>query len=159
MVKRLFSNIVSVLMSSILLLPVLCSCKGQKGIPYEENFTAHNDICVVVGQREMIDFSEGNLQSEYNPVTHVFRGGVGLVQEDKGSGMQVETVQEYFVVVLDANPSAVGDQLKGSLILRSSSLNRVYTASFKVVKLTETLAWLWDDNIKLGAVVKVGAEQ
>ena len=138
----------------------LFSCKQQEMIPFQEVFQEHNDICIVVGIKEMIDFSSGCTQTQFNPSTHVFRSSLGKIQEDLSDGSMVEIVQEYFVVKLDCNPLAVGDEVHGEVILNSDELDRNYTnVNFTVVKTSDKLVWLWDDTIKLGVVIRSCGKQ
>ena len=142
-----------------LIMVCVLSCNRNNTIPYQENFLSHDGVCIVVGQREMIDFTSGNIQTASNPVSNTYRAGLAEVQEDKTPGLFVETVQKYYSVVLAAAPSAAGNVVKGSVILRSTNLNRTYNAEFTVLKKDATYVWLWDEAIKLGVVIQTGPEK
>lgn len=152
------TNIKSFAALALIMVCVL-SCNRNNTIPYQENFLAHDGVCLIVGQREMLDFTSGNIQTACNPVSHTYRAGIAEVQEDKTTGCFVETVQKYYSLVLDAAPSAAGNVIKGNLILRSTNLNRTYNAEFTVLKKDATYVWLWDEAIKLGVVIQTGPEK
>lgn len=146
-------------MAALLLAAMLVSCKAPYRTPYEEVLDSRSDVCILVGSRDMIDFTYGPVQTSFNPVKHSYRAGVCLLKQDSGSDSWVEVMEEYFSLMLDAEPKAADEQVGGTLYLRTVSLSRSYEAKFKVRKVEKGLAWLWDDTLKLGVVVRCGAPE
>lgn len=142
-----------------LLTAMLVSCKAPYRTPYEEVLDTRSDVCILVGPRDMIDFTYGPVQTAYNPVKHSYRAGVCLLKQDGSSDSWVEVMEEYFSLILDADPLTVQEQVSGTLYLRTVSLSRSYDATFKVRKVEKGLAWLWDETLKLGVVVRCGAPE
>lgn len=133
-------------------------CNGPKTPSYRSILENKTDVCMFVGPRDMIDFSKGAVQTQYNTTSHRYRAGVCLQQKDSTSGRYVETMDEFFTVVLDTIPIA-GITANATVYLRSVSLSRSYTASFEICKIEDGLAWMWDEKQKLGIVARVGARQ
>lgn len=134
------------------------SCKAPYTPSDQEVFSKMENVGVMVGYKEMIDFSTGNLQYSYNPSTHVYRGGVCVKQEDANTGNTVETVQYYFVLCLDREPGEADSELGGSMILCSNTIaagTRSYDLkSAKVLKRNDSLIWIWDSALHLGVVIR-----
>lgn len=139
---------------AIILMLALTSCKGPALPVYDALFLEHTDVAIVVGKKEMIDFSSGLSQASYNPTTFRFRVGLAEQQPDRSTGLTVETVTDFFVLDLSAMPAEQGQKLTGKLQLVTTSLARSYTINdMQVLKKEDGKAWLWDDKLKLGVVV------
>lgn len=134
------------------------SCNGPKTQSYRSILENRTDVCMFVGPRDMIDFTKGAVQTQYNTVTHRYRAGVCIQQKDSTSGRYIETMDEFFTVVLDTIPIS-GIMTNAKVYLRSVALSRSYDASFEICKIEDGLAWMWDEKQKLGVVARVGARQ
>ena len=85
-----------------------------------------------------------SVQASFNPTKHIYR--VGNAE-----------YTEYFILFLDSIPQTEGSSIKGSVLLRSSSLSRTYSSlSFTVQKVQGSLVWLWDPSVSVGVVVRTG---
>lgn len=145
------------MISAVMCTILLSGCKGPARTPYNEQFLALEDVACIVGSRHMIDFSAGIVQTDCNPGLKRYRASVGVHEMDATTGYLVEVVKEYFVLTLESDPAtgtAEGaSPIPGKLLLRTNALNREYKATFAVLKLTDSRAWLWDENLKLGVVI------
>lgn len=163
MIHSMTHNIFTYIRRALLIMP-LClgslffsACKGPAAPQYDQQLLLLDDVACVVGSRHMVDFSSGIVQSEYNPTQRRYRAGVGVHEKDETSGYLVEVVKEYFVLELKEDMPEEGQSVGGQVILRTNALNREYKdATFKVLKRTDSMAWLWDDATKLGVIVRIG---
>ena len=140
-------------------LAILLACQGPKTPGPLELFDNRDDICVVVGSKDMIDFGTEAPQYSYNPVKHIFRAGLPIIKKDSITNADIELVEQYFVLVLDAEPSSNGSAVNGTLSLKSNTIKsgfRTYTVQMQVRKRSENLVWLWDDTKKIGVISKIG---
>lgn len=138
----------------------LGACKGPQEPSDYEIFQAREDVCFMVGYKDMIDFSQGNLQFSYNPMKNIYRAGISVVMMDESSGLEVEIGQQYFVLQLEAGNLEVGSAVKGKIQLCSDKLangSRSYTLTdAKLIKADLSKLWIWDDNLRLGMIVPIG---
>lgn len=144
----------------------LCSCNPPYSPSNQDIFLEQKDICMVVGVKEYIGGQGKAIQSSCNPSKHLYRGGNVEQNKDEATGCIVDIVNEYFVLMLDSRPSEAGAKVNGSLYLKHKSLPnsfRTYGSKekpveFEVLKAEEGKAWLWATSIKIGVVIKTGAQ-
>lgn len=137
-------------------------CKAPFVPSDKDVFLQQTDVCMVAGQKEYIGGATGKTQSSYNPTRHLFRGGNVDVAVDSVMKYTVETVNSYFVLMADAVPEGVGNSVSGILYLKHPSLPNSYRtygtdtkpANFEVIKEEGGLAWLWENSLKIGVVVR-----
>lgn len=144
------------------------SC-GQPYSPSNQDvFMEQKDVCMVAGQKEYIGGASVSLvQSSYNPVKRQFRAGNVEQVRDETTGCTVDLVNDYFVLYLDGIPAEAGKKVSGYLYLKHRSLPnsfRTYGSEsapieFDILKVEGSRAWLWAPSIKIGTVIKTGAEQ
>lgn len=145
----------------------LTGCKVPFVPSDKEVFLGRTDVCMVAGQKEYIGPASGKIQSSYNPTRRLFRGGNIEVALDTTLNLSVETVSSYFVLIANAVPEAVGTSVDGILYLKHPSLPNSYRtygtdskpASFEVIKEENNLVWLWENNLKIGVVVRKGTSE
>lgn len=143
---------------AIAITALLCfsACNQSTTTDFRAIFREKGDICFVVGPKNMIDFSSGNIQSEFNKGKMTYKAGVGNIQYDPSANKQVEIVEEYYVVVLDKEAnSKVDETYTANVLLCSAALSRTYSANFTTIRADEDKIWLWDDALKLGIVVRI----
>lgn len=135
------------------------ACSGPKVQPYTEAFMAVEDVCVMVGYKQMIDFTSGDIQFSVNDTKHIYRGGVTLSQRDENLGLDVQTVQHYFVLHTEEALTADALDVNGTLTLCSpvlaSGMRTYKIEGASVIKAEDDRLWLWDDVQKLGVVVRL----
>ena len=136
----------------------LSGCTVHLESDYKSLFTSREDVCLLVGHKDMIDFTSGPVQMECNPVKHTYRGAVCVYRTDVQNKTEVELVKDYYTLILDKTPAVVGDKLNGKLYLRTTDLNRSYDdMEMEVVKMSDSLAWIWCEKSKLGITVRICA--
>lgn len=146
----------------IILAAVFClalfSCKGPSTPSDQEIFLQKESMCLMVGYKEMIDFSAGELQFSYNDTKHIYRAGVTVSQPDQNSGATVQTVQNYYVLRLEAAPGDEGSEVRGVLTLCSPTISSgIRTYDLKnatVLKTDASQVWIWDPELHLGVIVR-----
>lgn len=147
--------IISVACASLL---CAASCNGPKTASDEELFMQQPSVCMFVGTKEYIGPSFGTLQVSNNAQKHIYRAGIPIVLHDSQTGRDVEVVEEYFVLALDAVPSAEGAAVKGTLDLKSNQLRNGYQTysnlEFTVKKTEGTKVWLWAEKDHVGVVIQ-----
>lgn len=135
----------------------LAGCKGPVTPSDQEIFSERTGVCLMVGYKNMVDFSLGDIQYSSNASKHIYRAGVTQEAEDASTGIAVQTVQQYFVLKLDEVPGEVNSSVKGSLVLCSPAIAagiRTYNIQNGVViKKDDSLVWIWDATLHLGVVV------
>ena len=132
------------------------SCSGPYAPSAFTEFENRKSVCFMVGHKEMIDFSSGEIQYSFNNTRHQFRAGCAITLKDESSGGSLELVREYYVLNLEAVPADTGQKIKGKATLCTASITRDYEAEFEVIKKENSLFWLWDDKLKLGVVINTG---
>lgn len=142
---------------ALIVFSVLVSCKGPSTPSDQEVFAGRNSVCLMVGYKNMVDFSLGDVQYSSNASKHIYRAGVTQSVEDASTGITVQTVQQYFILQLDEVPGDVNSAVKGTVVLCSPAIAagiRTYKMQNGVViKRDDTLVWIWDATLHLGAVV------
>jgi len=134
----------------------ICSCSAPNTESDEELFVARTDICFVVGRKDMLDFTEGSIQTSINSSKNIYRAGVPTYVEDKSTGNTVEVVDKYYILIL-ASPLPASGNVTGTIHLKSDKIStgyRTYDADFEVKKTEGELVWLWDDTKKIGLVIR-----
>jgi len=139
----------------ILAVVAICACGKDTHTDFRSVFEQREGICFVVGSKDMLDFTKGNVQCEYNNLKCTYRAGLGVIKYDLTDFTYAEIMEEYYVVILDSTPTGkVEEKHKATVLLRSTSLSRQYDANFVTVKSSDEYLWLYDDSLKLGVVVK-----
>lgn len=145
---------------------LLASCRMPEGMPqYKEAFMNRNDYCLLAGSKEMIDFSSGEPQASYNPTTKIYRCSALSYTVYESDSSALETVEEYYNVILSANISGtVGQKISScKIILHTDALQTTKEPSqcgeIEVVKVVDDKAWLWSESLQWGLVVKFAAKQ
>lgn len=141
------------------LLLLVCSCKAPVVPSDQDVFAGRTDVCLMVGYKDMIDFSAGDLQYSFNNSKHIYRAGFTASQDDASTGQVVQTVQQYYVLKVDEPLGEAGSAVKGNLVLCSpaiSSGQRTYSIKEgTVLKADDTQVWIWDPSLHLGVVVPI----
>lgn len=135
----------------------LASCKGPVVPSDQEIFSERTSVCLMVGYKNMVDFSIGDLQYSSNATKHIYRAGATQSVADASTGITVQTVQQYFVLKLNEAPGEVNSAVKGTLVLCSPTIAagiRSYNIqNGTILKRDDNLAWIWDSVLHLGVVV------
>lgn len=138
-------------------LMMIAACNGPYTPSDQEVFQTKNDVCIQVGYKDMIDFGTGDVQYSCNTEKHIYRAGVSITQDDASTGMQVETVQHYFVLKLEDTPGEVDSQVKGTLYLCSSTISsgsRSYILkNATVLGKEDGTIRIWDKDLHLGVII------
>ena len=164
MERKELKTVISALCLAALL---LTGCKEPSVPSNKDVFLNQTDVCMVAGQKEYIGGSTGKTQSSWNPTKHLFRAGNVEVVKDTVANLSIEMVNSYFVLMADAVPGAVGTSVTGILYLKHPSLPNSYRtygtsttpASFEVLKQEKGMVWLWENNLKIGVVVKFSSTE
>lgn len=159
MMKRI-SHILMRALALLLLAGAALSCNGPAVEADSKIFADQQNVCLMVGYKNMIDFESGDLQYSVNISKHIYRAGVTFTQRDDAEAMDVQTVQQYYVLktneVLTDSPE---DVVTGVLTLCSPTISsgiRTYDIkNGKVVKATDNQLWIWDSELHLGVVVRL----
>jgi len=136
----------------------LGSCNGPATTSDEDLFVQQPSVCMVVGTKEYIGPSFGTLQISNNSQKHIYRAGIPVVMKDSQTGLDVEVVEEYYVLALEAIPGAEGSTVKGTLDLKSTQLRNGYQTysdlEYTVKKISGNLVWLWAAKDHVGVVIQ-----
>lgn len=144
----------------------LCSCNPPYSPSDQDIFLEQKDVCMVAGMKEYIGGGGRLIQSSFNPSRHMYRGGDVEQNKDEATGCIVDIVNEYYVLTLDSTPSDAGTKVNGSLYLKHRSLPNSFRTygtkdkpvEFEVLKAEGGKSWLWASSIKIGVVIKTGAQ-
>lgn len=156
---KALAGIASAAVLALAVMTAAVSCNGPDTLSDEETFAGMTDVCIMVGYKQMIDFSAGDLQYGFNNTKNIYRAGVTVTQRDENEDLDVQTVQEYYVLRTEKPLGEAGESVRGQLVLCSSALSsgmRTYEIKDgKILKTGDGLVWLWDSEIHLGLVVAV----
>lgn len=156
---EVWARIALAVVAALAAMAVAVSCNGPETLSDEETFAEMTDVCILVGYKQMIDFSKGDLQYSFNNTKNIYRAGVTQTQRDEAEGIDVQTVQEYYVLRTEKPLGEAGEAVAGQLVLCSGALSsgmRSYDIKDgKVLKTGDGLVWIWDSEIHLGLVVAV----
>ncbi len=143
---------------AVLMLSV-CSCKAPVVPSDQEVFADRTDVCIMVGYKNMIDFSSGDMQYSFNESKHIYRAGVTLSQDEASTGQVVQTVQQYYVLHANGPIGEVGSSVTGNLVLCSPSISsgqRTYAIKEgTVLKADASQVWVWDPALHLGVIIRI----
>lgn len=137
---------------------LLSSCKGPYVPEDYVAFLEREDVCMIVGYKDMVDFTKGDLQYSFNPAKHIYRAGVTNTQFDASAGIEVQTVQQYFILQAGEPLGEKDAKVTGSVVLCSptiSSGQRTYKLKEAVIlKAEDNKVWVWDPSLHLGMVIR-----
>lgn len=135
------------------------SCSGPKVQADADVFASAEDVRLMVGYKDMIDFASGDLQYSVNNAKHIYRAGVTSVQRDEAEKQNVQTVQQYYVLNTEEPLGKAEEQVKGVLTLCSPTISsgiRTYKIEdARIIKATDKQVWIWDSTLHLGVVVRL----
>ena len=133
-----------IIASVVMALAVLSSgCKKSETMPMEQqNFMMNSNYGL---------YMEGMQSMAYDKYAHQ------LVRNEDGTSFRIQSddLKQYVSCSFSSRPSAEGEEITVGYSTGGLGLLSSYSGTFKVVKISDTMVWLWDKQNKNGIIAYV----